>query len=168
MPLPSRSLRAQVIRGYRNSPLGKLIKEVERREEPTNRYTVEKGLLYYRTDEYGPWRLCLPDIPYRETVIHDNHDLAIAGHPGYIKTYAKIARTYYWPNMGIDIRKHVQECDGCQRSKSANHPPAGKLKPLPIPSRGWESIGMDFIGPLPKSALGHDMILVIIDCLTKM
>jgi hypothetical protein len=25
---------------------------------------------------------CLPDIPFRETVIHDNHDLAIAGHPG--------------------------------------------------------------------------------------
>jgi len=27
---------------------------------------------------------------------------------------------------------------------------------------------MDFVGPLPKSASGHDMILVIIDRLTKM
>src|SRR6266496_3551504 len=34
-PLPTHSLHAQVIKGYRNSPLGKLIKEVERREEPT-------------------------------------------------------------------------------------------------------------------------------------
>jgi hypothetical protein len=40
-PLPTRSLRVQVIREYRNSPLGKLIKEVEKREEPTNRYTVK-------------------------------------------------------------------------------------------------------------------------------
>ena len=167
-PLPTHSLRAQVIKGYRNSPLGKLIKEVEKREEPTNRYTVENGLLYYRTDEFGPWRLCLPDIPYRKTVIHDNHDLAIAGHPGYIKTYSRIARTYYWPNMGKDIRKHVQECDACQRTKPSNHPPAGRLHPLPIPGRPWESIGMDFLGPVPKSASGKDMILIAIDRLTKM
>ena len=46
-------------------------------------------------DEFGPWRLCLPDIPYRKTVIHNNDDLVIAGHPGYMKTYAKIARAYY-------------------------------------------------------------------------
>jgi hypothetical protein len=137
-PLPTQSLRARVIKGYRNSPLGKLIKEVERREEPTKRYTMENGLLYYRTDEFGPWRLCLPDIPYRKTVIHDNHDLAIAGHPGYIKTYSRIARAYYWPNMGRDIRKHVQECDACQRTKSSNQPPAGRLHPLPIPGRPWE------------------------------
>jgi hypothetical protein len=102
-PLPTSSLRAQVIKGYGNSPLGNLIKEVEGRQEPTNRYTVENGLLYYRTDEFGSWRLCLPDIPYRKAVIHDNHDLAIAGHPGYIKTYSRIARTYYWPNMARDI-----------------------------------------------------------------
>ena len=94
-PLSTRSLRAQVIKGYGNSPLGKLIKEVKKREESTKRYTVEKGLLYYRMDEFGSWRLCLPDIPYRKTMIHDNHDLVIAGHPGYIKTYSRIARTYY-------------------------------------------------------------------------
>jgi hypothetical protein len=167
-PLSTRSLQIQVIKGYRNSPLGKLIKEVEKHEEPTKRYTVEKGLLYYRTDEYGHWRLCLPDIQYRKTVIHDNHDLAIAGHPGFIKTYSKIARTYYWPNMGKDIRKHVQECDACQRTKPSNQPPAGRLHPLPIPGRPWESIGMDNLGPVPKSATGKDMILVVIDRLTKM
>ena len=167
-PLSTRSLREQAIKGYRNSPLGKLIKEVERREEPTKRYTVENGLLYYRTDEFGSWRLCLPDIPYRKTVIHDNHDLAIAGHPGFIKTYSRIARDYYWPNMGKDIRKHVQECDACQRTKPANHPPVGRLHPLPVPARPWESIGMDRLGPLPKSASGKDTILIAIDRLTKM
>jgi Reverse transcriptase (RNA-dependent DNA polymerase)/RNase H-like domain found in reverse transcriptase/Integrase zinc binding domain/Chromo (CHRromatin Organisation MOdifier) domain/Aspartyl protease len=167
-PLPSRLLHGQVIKGYKNSSLGNLIKEVERNEESTKRYTVENGLLYYRTDEFGPWRLCLPDIPYRKTVIHDNHDLAIAGHPGYIKTYSKIARTYYWPNMSKDIRKHVQECDPCQRTKPTNQPPSGRLRSLPIPERPWESIGMDWLGPLPKAASGKDMILIAVDRLTKM
>jgi hypothetical protein len=39
---------------------------------------------------------------------------------------------------------------------------------LPIPERPWKSLGMDFLGPLPKSLNGNDMILVIIDRLTKM
>jgi hypothetical protein len=64
---------------------------VKEREEPTNRYMVEDKLLYYRTDEYSHWRLCLPDIPFRNDVIHDNHDLAIAGHGAFMKTYSKIA-----------------------------------------------------------------------------
>src|SRR5277367_4670024 len=98
-PLPTRSLQTQVIKGYRNSPLGKLIKEVERREEPTNRYTIEKGLLYYRTDEFGPWRLCLPDIPYSKTVIHDNHDLAIAGHPGYTPELRELTIGRTWTEI---------------------------------------------------------------------
>jgi len=167
-PLPTNSVKKQVRVGYKNSPLGKLIKEVGRREEPTERYTMENGFLYYRTDEYSPWRLCLPEIPYRDTVIHDNHDLTIAGHPGYAKTYSKIARNYYWPNMGSDIRKHVQQCDACQRTKPSNRPPAGKLRPLPIPQRPWNSIAMDFLGQIPASAKGNDMILIVIDRLTKM
>jgi len=75
---------------------------------------INDKLLYYRTDEYENWRLCLSDVPYRQQVIHDNHDLAIAGHPGFIQTYNKIARLYYWPNMSTDIRKHTKECDPCQ------------------------------------------------------
>jgi hypothetical protein len=37
-------------------------------------------LLYSRTEEYEPCRLCLPDIPYRKKVIQDNQDLAIIEH----------------------------------------------------------------------------------------
>jgi hypothetical protein len=47
-----------------------------------------------------------------------------------------------------------------------NLPPPGKLQPLPIPSRPWESIGMDFLGSLLKSEMGDDMILAVIDRLT--
>ena len=70
--------------------------------------------------------------------------------------------------MGKDIRKHVQECDVCQRTKPSNNPPAGRLHPLSIPGRSWESIGMDNLGSVPKSAIGKDMILIVIDRLTKM
>ena len=166
--LPSSTIRSAVIKGYRKEPFASLIKEVEKKKGTYERYTVENGLLYYRTDEYEPWRLCLPDIEYRNTVIHENHDLSIAGHPGFVQTYSKIARSYYWPGMSKDIRKHTKECDACQRTKSSTQPPIGELHPLPIPQRPWQSIGMDYLGSVPMSKSGHDMILIVVDRLTKM
>jgi Integrase core domain len=70
--------------------------------------------------------------------------------------------------MSKDIRKHTHECDEYQRTKTSTQSPAGELIPMPIPNRPWKSIGMDFLGPIPISLNGNDMILVIIDRLTKM
>jgi hypothetical protein len=166
--LPNQSTRRAVIQGYKKEPFKGLVETVKKTEGTHIRYMIDDDLLYYRADEYEPWRLCLPDIPYRDMIIHENHDLAIAGHPGFIQTYNKIARSYFWPKMSMEIRNHVKKCDACQRTKSLTHPPAGELQPLPIPKRPWRSIGMDFLGPLPESKNGNDMILVIIDRLTKM
>jgi hypothetical protein len=141
---------------------------VEGKKGAFTRYTIENKLLYYRTDECEPWRLCIPDISYRNTVIHENHNLPIAGHPDFVQIYSKIARSYYWPGMSKDIRKHVKECDACQRTKSSNQPPVGELQSLPIPRRPWQSIGMDYFGPVPVSKTGNDMILLAVDRLTKM
>jgi len=167
-PLPNKSVTSQIIKGYQQEPFKSLIKAIKEKVGTSVRYMINDKLLYYRTDEYENWRLCLSDVPYRQQVIHDNHDLAIAGHPGFIQTYHKIARLYYWPNMSTDIRKHTKECDPCQRTKASTQLPAGQLQPLPIPERAWKSIGMDLLGPLPKSINGNDMILLIIDRLTKM
>ena len=51
-------------------------------------------------------------------------------------------------------------------SKSQRHCPNGLLKQLLIPERPWNSISMDFIEKLLMSD-SYDMILVVIDCLTK-
>ncbi|GBG92702.1 hypothetical protein CBR_g56841, partial [Chara braunii] len=51
---------------------------------------------------------------------------------------------------------------------SANHLPYGLLQPLPIPEGRWQSISMDFIGPLrPPTPRSHDAILVVVDRFTK-
>ena len=51
-------------------------------------------------------------------------------------------------------------------SKDTNSKLTGLLHSLPIPNRPWQSIGLDFIGPLPKSN-NFDYLLVIIDQLTS-
>ena len=70
--------------------------------------------------------------------------------------------------MADDIWKFVASCTQCQKYKSTNQKPAGLLQPLPIPTRNWDHVGMDFIVQLPQTKEGWDAIVVFIDRLTKM
>jgi hypothetical protein len=69
--------------------------------------------------------------------------------------------------MATDIQKYCKTCVDCQRSKGSNHKPFRKLHPLPVPTKPWDSIGMDFIGPFPKSK-GFNYLWVIICHMTSM
>jgi hypothetical protein len=44
----------------------------------------------------------------------------------------------------------------------------GLYTPLPIPSRPWESVSMDFVGGFPMSRKGHDYLYVVVDRFCKM
>src|SRR5258707_6024959 len=64
------------------------------------------------------------------------------------------------------VKDYVASCATCACTKSARHKPYGKLKQLPIPSRPWSSISMDFIKQLPASE-NFSTILVVVNRLTK-
>ena len=61
---------------------------------------------------------------------------------------------------GIEI--YCKTCDTCVTTKNANSKPTGLLHSLLIPDRPWQSIGMDFMGPLPKLN-NFNYLLVMID-----
>ena len=46
--------------------------------------------------------------------------------------------------------------------------PAGKLQPLPIDNRPWETITMDFIEELPETKNKHKGILTVVDKFSKL
>ena len=64
--------------------------------------------------------------------------------------------------MATDIEAFCKSCGKCQTNKTDTLKPQGFLHSLPIPDKPWQSVGMDFMGPLPQS-LGNDYLLVIID-----
>ena len=68
--------------------------------------------------------------------------------------------------MATDIEAFCRSCGKCQTNKTNMLKPQGFLHSLPIPDKLWQSVGMDFMGPLPRS-LGNDYLLVIIDWLTS-
>ena len=65
------------------------------------------------------------------------------------------------------VEDYVRTCDTCCRAKMPRHHPYGLLEPLPLPSKPWQSISLDFITDLPVSK-GFDAILTIVDRYTKM
>ena len=68
--------------------------------------------------------------------------------------------------MSHDIESYCKTCSICVTSKDTNSKPTGLLHSLPISNRPWQSIGLDFMGPLPKLN-NFDYLLVMIDQLTS-
>uniref|UniRef100_A0A8C1Q3Q5 Gypsy retrotransposon integrase-like protein 1 n=1 Tax=Cyprinus carpio TaxID=7962 RepID=A0A8C1Q3Q5_CYPCA len=79
---------------------------------------------------------------------------------------ASVHQRFWWPTRERDTRRFVAACSVCVQTKPGNSPPAGLLRPLPIPSRPWSHIALDFITGLPPSA-GKTVILTVIDRFSK-
>ena len=68
--------------------------------------------------------------------------------------------------MVTNIKAFCRLCGKCQTNKTNTQKPQGFLHSLPIPDKPWQLVGMDFMGPLPRSQ-GNDYLLVINDWLTS-
>src|SRR3954469_16966751 len=123
----------------------------------------QEGNLYYDQE-----CLCISQGELCTQILHDHYDMPIAGHQGIECTHANIHRLFYWPRMNNDVRQYVKSCDSCQCIKASQQVPGGLLQPLPIPTRPWEQVSMDFIVQLPKTKAGFDAIVVFVDTFSKM
>jgi transposase InsO family protein len=122
----------------------------------------ENGIITWQERIYVPRNKRL-----REDIIREHHDSVAAGHPGRYKTQELITRNYWWPYIQSDIRKYVDGCETCQRTKTHRQKPKNPLHPNEVPSGPWEHISVDLIGELPESQ-GFNAILVIVDRFSKM
>jgi hypothetical protein len=108
------------------------------------------------------------DRVLRTKILREIHDAPTGGHRGIEKTLNKLSRFFWWSGMKEEVQQYIGSCIACQSNKSSNKATAGLLHPLPIPSQPWESVSMDFVGPLPVTSKGNDNIMVAVDRLTKM
>ena len=56
----------------------------------------------------------------RENLIQEKHNGALNGHFGVNKTQELVTRFYFWPRMTRDIKKYVESCIVCQKSKGTS------------------------------------------------
>ena len=107
-------------------------------------------------------RLVIPkDLKVRELLYNLAHNTL--GHFGFDKCYESLRGSYYWPNMRRDLENaYIPSCAECQQNKSNTSKPTGPLHPLPVPDDCFDTVALDFIGPLPEED-GKDTIMTMTD-----
>ena len=91
------------------------------------------------------------------------------GHTGRDRTLARLreARVQWW-GMPKAVDEYVAACSRCQHAKAPASPVAtGKMAGVPIPAAPFDTLVMDYVGPLQQSTSGHCYILVIMDLFTR-
>jgi len=73
---------------------------------------------------------------------------------------------YWWPTLYKDVEQWVKSCKTCQEHSDPHRPTAARQQPIKT-MRALKKMGMDLIGPLPKSKQGHVYALVMQDYFTK-
>ncbi len=106
-----------------------------------------------------PAALCPEVLPW-------GHASRLVCHPGIRRALFAIRQCFWWPTLAADVRQFVLACPTCAQCKPVNCPPDGLLHPLPIPSRPWSHIALDFVSGLPPSK-GNTVILTVVDRFSK-
>ena len=108
-------------------------------------------------------------VSLRKKALYMFHDAPTAGHLSATATIKRITERMYWDGQNADIRRYCRECDICQRTKSANFKPYGKMEKPEPPSYQFHTVYVDIVGPLPKTGGGrlNEFILVSVDALSK-
>jgi hypothetical protein len=134
---------------YGSDELSKVI--IDKPKEHKN-FMWKDDLLYIKLENREA--LCIPGISVdnrrlRELLISEAHTLL--AHLGPQKTLLYLRDHVWWKSMVKETTAFCESCITCKSSKPSNQKPFGLLNPLRTPQHPWESIGIDFVGPLPSS-----------------
>jgi hypothetical protein len=138
-----------------------LIQRLWQDSSASDTFTWKNDSLWYKYRLY----LC-KNSQLKQKVLLELHTSLVGGHSGFLKTYHRVKKDFFWDGLKTDVQRFVAECLVCQQNNVETIKTPGLLQPLAIPSQCWEEVSMDFITRLPKSE-GKSVIMVIVDRLTK-
>ena len=92
-------------------------------------YSLHNGFFFYHNRYY-----ISPSSSLKEVLLAEFHSTPLAGHVGIKRTLVRLASTFFWPKMRMDVERFVAECLVCQQTKYSTQAPAGPLQLLHIPT----------------------------------
>jgi hypothetical protein len=133
--------------------------------EKENQWQVHGGILY-RKGEGDAGCIYIPPAAHsnglnvRDEIIHLTHQELAHFVPNKCYQYAKVY--FFWYSMYKDFVDLCHRCHLCQVNKIPAQVPEGEQRPMPILKAPFESLPLDFAGPLPSDQK-CDLILVVLD-----
>lgn len=131
-------------------------------------YTMENGYLFHSvpSQQQGQkWQLVIP-MCFREEILKFAHDNPLSGHFGWLKTLLRLLEVAYWPSIRKDVWKYCRDCQVCQQYKPSITKLSGQLQSTPVVEPG-HMLGVDLMGPFPRSTNQHEYLLVVMDYCSK-
>lgn len=95
-----------------------------------------------------------------QKLISENHDTPTGGHVGINRLLNKLRSKYYWPNMKNTITKYIKNCFKCIQNKHTIKTNEIFTKTT-TPSKCFDTISIDTIGPFTRSTKGNRYALTI-------
>jgi transposase InsO family protein len=126
-------------------------------------YCIANELQERRTRVRTAMRLVIP-MTLREQIMRALHSGMLAAHPGIVRMIDKLRMHVWWPGMYADVVRYVTTCPTCQRVKAA--PSHVSPRPVHLPTRPWQILAIDAVGPLPKTKRGNEYIIDVVCCFT--
>jgi len=130
----------------------------------SSNYNLSNNLLYKVHLKNNQKLLRVPTKSELPALLYMMHNDPTSGHFATDAMFQKIKERYYWPQYYEDIKEYVESCDACQRRGRSRR--NNLLHPIPVHSPFYQ-IGIDFVGPLPRTQRGKKYIIVAMDYLTK-
>ena len=100
-------------------------------------------------------------------MIKEKHCGTLGGHFGIDKTLELLRRKYHFLKLHTNVRKFAEICTIFQRANGVKTN-QGLYQPLPIPTKPWDSMGLDFVLGLPRTKQGFDSIFFFVYRFSKM
>ena len=92
----------------------------------------------------------------------------MGGHLGINKTYNKITKHFYWPQIWHCGAEFCKTCHICQMVGKPNQKiPVAPLKPIPAFEEPFSKVIIDCVGPLPKTKSRNQYLLTIMCASTR-
>lgn len=91
----------------------------------------------------------------------------VVGHMGITQTLKRLEdEGWRWPTMRQDVTTFIQQCAVCAKTRLAH--PALPMEPRTVEVwEPFESVSVDFVGPMPKDGEGNTYIVCCIDNFTR-
>ena len=96
-------------------------------------------------------QIVVPKV-YQSEILKLAHESPMGGHLGINKTYSKITKHFYWPQIRHCVAEFCKTCHTCQMVGKLNQKiPVAPLKPIPAFEKPFSKVIIDCVGPLPKT-----------------
>jgi len=132
------------------------------------KFTVLEDKVYRKTqvsEHQCHYRMYIPSS-LKARMLQAYHENPLCGHLGIFKTFKRIHDVAFWPKMWSEVKDFVKCCETCQVLKSDNKKPPGKIQQTVV-NRPNELLGVDLMGPFPRSSHQHEYIMVVVDYYTR-